>query len=68
MRDKLVPLADILTPNRFELGWLDGRSVGTLADVQAAASELKRATGCEVVLVTSPPMPGGDTGCSRRRT
>ncbi|MGC9419866.1 MAG: bifunctional hydroxymethylpyrimidine kinase/phosphomethylpyrimidine kinase, partial [Rhodovulum sp.] len=24
LRDRLVPLADILTPNRFELGWLTG--------------------------------------------
>ena len=27
IRDELVPLADVLTPNRFELAWLTGRSV-----------------------------------------
>ena len=61
VRDRLVPLADVLTPNRFELGWLTGRSVATLADVRAAAAVLTGAVG-RAVLVTSPPIPGGDTG------
>ena len=42
VRDSLVPLADILTPNCFELGWLTGRSVATLAEVSAAASAMTR--------------------------
>ena len=28
LRDTLVPLADLVTPNRFELGWLSGEDVG----------------------------------------
>ena len=61
VRDRLAPLADVLTPNRFELGWLTGRSVATLADVRAAAASLTGASRC-AALVTSPPLPGGDTG------
>ena len=40
VRDSLLPLADIMTPNCFELGWLTGRSVATLAEVRAAAASL----------------------------
>ncbi len=52
LRDAVVPRADIVTPNQFELEFLVGRSVRTQADLLAAADEL-RATGPEVVLVTS---------------
>ncbi len=52
LRDAVVPRADILTPNQFELEFLVGRSVRTQADLLAAADEL-RASGPEVVLVTS---------------
>jgi len=38
IRDELVPLGDALTPNRFELGWLTGLSITTLADVRAPRS------------------------------
>lgn len=51
IRGRLVPLADILTPNRFELGWLARCSVETLADATATA----RTLGARV-LVTSPPL------------
>jgi pyridoxine kinase len=37
MRDDLVPLADILRPNAFELGWLTGRQVTTLTEARDAA-------------------------------
>jgi pyridoxine kinase len=60
VRDRLVSLADVLTPNRFELGWLTGRPVATLAEARAAAAAL--AGGRREVLVTSPPLPGGETG------
>ena len=62
MRDTLVPRADVLTPNRFELGWLTGRSVATLADVREAALALTPGASGREVLVTSPPVPGGETG------
>jgi pyridoxine kinase len=51
IRDKLVPLADIVTPNAFELGWLTGRDVTSEMQALAAA----RILGNERVLVTSSP-------------
>jgi pyridoxine kinase len=39
-RDRLLPLADIATPNRFELGWLTGTTPASEADVIAAARKL----------------------------
>lgn len=52
MRDRVVPTADIITPNQFELDWLSGRRTSTLADVLDAADAV-RATGPSTVLVTS---------------
>lgn len=52
MRDVVVPAADILTPNQFELEFLVGQSVSSVADLLAAADAL-RAKGPQVVLVTS---------------
>lgn len=56
VRDLLLPLADVVTPNRFELGRLTGLPTGTLAEVVAAVDALDRdtvlVTGVETVLVT----------------
>ncbi|MGW5238473.1 pyridoxal kinase PdxY [Monashia sp. NPDC004114] len=52
LRDHVVPKADIVTPNQFELEFLVGRTVTTQADLLAAAAEL-RTRGPQVVLVTS---------------
>ena len=52
LRDSVVPRADIVTPNQFELEFLVGRPVTTQAELVAAAEEL-RARGPRVVLVTS---------------
>lgn len=49
MRDTLLPLADIATPNRFELEWLAGTA---LADNKAAALAALR-MGLATTLVTS---------------
>lgn len=51
IRDDLVPLADVLTPNRFELGWLTAMNRATMdrATIKQAAAKLAVAT----VLVTS---------------
>jgi pyridoxine kinase len=51
-RDRAVPAAMILTPNAFELEWLTGRTVRSLADARAALAAL-RARGPRIVLVTS---------------
>lgn len=55
----LVPLADVITPNRFELSRLAGRPIDTLADARAAAGGL----GC-AVLLTSAPAPAGETAAA----
>jgi pyridoxine kinase len=51
-RDEVLPHADVLTPNHFELSFLAGRPVETLAIALDAADEL-RSRGPRVVLVTS---------------
>lgn len=43
IRDQLVPLADTLLPNRFELAWLSGQSVTTPEQSIAAARTLPTA-------------------------
>jgi pyridoxine kinase len=52
MRDQVVPAADIITPNHFELDFLSGRATTTLAEVVDAV-DVVRATGPRDVLVTS---------------
>lgn len=52
MRDRVVPVADVMTPNLFELEFLTGHETRTISDVVAAAQVL-RERGPETVLVTS---------------
>ena len=52
MRDTVVPQADILTPNHFELDFLAGRTTTTLAEILDAVDEV-RERGPRDVLVTS---------------
>lgn len=59
MRDQVIPAAQIVTPNQFELDFLTGRETLTLAEVLDAAHAL-RAVGPEVVLVTSVVAEGAD--------
>lgn len=59
MRDQVVPRAQIVTPNHFELDLLTGRTTNTVDDVLEAAGAL-RASGPEVVLVTSTVLAGGN--------
>jgi pyridoxine kinase len=56
VRDELVPLAGIVTPNAFELGWLSGRTITDAASAVSAAQILAR----PAIVVTSAPagMPG----------
>jgi pyridoxine kinase len=49
IRDELIPLATIATPNLFELAWLTGASIANVADAAAAARRL----GPQTVVVTS---------------
>ncbi len=61
LRERVVPAADIITPNQFELGYLTGTEPGDLASTLASA-DAARAMGPSTVLVTSverPDRPGG---------
>ena len=60
--DRLVPVADVLTPNRFELGWLTGLPVETLEECRASAIAFADAPRERAVFVTSPPVSLGSTG------
>jgi pyridoxine kinase len=51
-RDRALTLADIVTPNRFELEYLAGGPIATLAEAGEAAAAL-RAAGPSIVLLTS---------------
>jgi pyridoxine kinase len=51
-KESILPIADFLVPNQFELEHLAGRSTGTMADLLAAIDAL-RACGPRVVFVTS---------------
>ena len=52
MRDQVVPVADVITPNHFELDFLAGRETHTVADLLEAVDAV-RAEGPSTVLVTS---------------
>ncbi len=58
IRDTLVPLADILTPNRFELAWLCGHPVTSAPEAVTAARMLPS----RAVIATSVPLPGDHLG------
>ncbi|MGE4326904.1 MAG: pyridoxal kinase [Pseudodonghicola sp.] len=49
MRDRLLPMADIATPNPFELAWLTGQEIHTLADLQAAREVLHIAADAHLI-------------------
>jgi pyridoxine kinase len=49
MRDRLLPLADLATPNPFELAWLTGQDIRTLADLQAAREALHIAPAAHLI-------------------
>jgi pyridoxine kinase len=55
MRDELLPLATIATPNLFELGWLTGAPTRDVAEPTSGAHRL----GPETVVVTSARETGG---------
>jgi pyridoxine kinase len=52
IRERVVPVADVITPNQFELGFLTDTTPSSLDEVLASA-DLARAMGPSTVLVTS---------------
>lgn len=61
LRDRVVPVADIITPNQFELGYLTGTEPDTL-DSTLAAIDAVMAMGPSTVLVTSVERPDREEG------
>ncbi|MGN6273322.1 MAG: pyridoxal kinase PdxY [Protaetiibacter sp.] len=56
LRERVVPVADIITPNQFELGFLTETAPDTIASTLASA-DAARAMGPRTVLVTSVERP-----------
>lgn len=61
LRERVVPAADLITPNQFELGYLTGTEPDTLESTLASV-DLARATGPRTVLVTSVERPDREAG------
>ena len=61
LRDRVVPAADIVTPNQFELGYLTRTEPDTLESTLASV-DLVRETGPRTVLVTSVERPDREEG------
>ena len=62
IRERVVPAADVVTPNQFELGFLTGTTPATLEEILASADAV-RAMGPATVLVTSvAAVPDGEIG------
>ncbi len=61
LRDRVVPAADLITPNQFELGYLTDTEPDTLESTLASV-DLIRASGPRTVLVTSVERPDREEG------
>jgi pyridoxine kinase len=61
LRDRVVPVADLITPNQFELGFLTGTEPTTIESTLASA-DAARAMGPATVLVTSVERPDREEG------
>ena len=61
LRDRVVPAADIITPNQFELGFLTETEPDTLESTLASV-DLAMAMGPKTVLVTSVERPDREEG------
>jgi pyridoxine kinase len=51
-RSRILPLADIITPNRFELELIHGRAIKTERDLFAGIETCHR-VGCQIVIITT---------------
>ena len=61
IRDRVVPSADLITPNQFELGFITGTTPDTLESTLASV-DLAREIGPSTVLVTSVERPEREEG------
>jgi hydroxymethylpyrimidine/phosphomethylpyrimidine kinase len=62
LRNLLIPLATIITPNRYEAQILSGLQINCLDDMRAAAQIIHQNTGAKVVLVKGGGMQGSVRG------
>jgi hydroxymethylpyrimidine/phosphomethylpyrimidine kinase len=67
LQQQLIPLAAIVTPNRYEAQILSGREIHTLDDMKAAAEDIfqkmgTQGTGAKAVLVKGGGMQGDVRG------
>ncbi|MDI6024253.1 pyridoxal kinase PdxY [Leucobacter sp. UT-8R-CII-1-4] len=61
IRDRVVPKADLITPNQFELGFITGTDPHTIEETLVSV-DLVRANGPKNVLVTSVLRPDREEG------
>ncbi len=61
LRERVVPVADLITPNQFELGYLTGTEPDSLESTLDAVDAV-RGTGPRTVLVTSVERPDRTEG------
>lgn len=59
IRDELMPIADIATPNRYELAWMAGRELSDLRSTSEAAFDAVPPT---MLITSAPAMMRGFTG------
>ncbi len=58
LRTDLIPLAKLITPNRYEAQILSGMEIHTLTDLQQAAQQILKTLGAQAVLVKGGGMAG----------
>jgi len=56
IRDRLMPLADVATPNRYELAWMAG---GSLPDMEAIVAAALAADPPTMLVTSAPPTLDG---------
>lgn len=59
-RDTIIPLADILTPNQFEVEQLTGQKITNIADAWKAIDTFHK-QGIKTVVLSSTELSDGDT-------
>ncbi len=57
VRERMLPIATVITPNLFEAEVLLGQKIKTVDDMKAAAAELKK-SGCEWVVLKGGHLQG----------
>lgn len=59
-RDVIVPLADVLTPNHYEVEWLTGKKINSVQDAWDALDKFHE-KGCKHVIISSSELGDAHT-------